>query len=951
MKRNKKFIPAILFFITTLIYPQSIIKIGNSYMLRDVVVVKFRPTAASGAYTNALNKRTKSALNKLGVYSIRPRFKISSNPTAEELALSQISILKFSAPINPLLLSAKIASLPQVEWAEPYYLQQIQYVPSDTYLNKEWYLKKIKAINAWDVNKGDSKIIIGIVDTGVDWKHPDLADNIWTNKNETPGNNTDDDNNGYVDDVHGWDFGGSNGTPDNDPMEDKPDHGTNVAGIASAVTDNGYGVASIGFNSTIMPVKASRNDVRDQNGNALIYYGYDGIKYAVDNGAKIINCSWGGYDYSNAAQQVIDYAVKKGALIVGAAGNENFQGVIYPAHYFGALAVGATDSNDYKAYFSNFGEYIDVMAPGVSIFNTWQPNTFATLSGTSMASPLTAGLAALVANQFPNYSPLQIAEQIRVNCDNIDATNPSKKYLLGSGRINAYKALTNTSSKSLRIFSYSFDELTNPDGIFDPGDRVKISITFVNYLNPLTSPQITLLSKTPYANVTQGSFSAGAIGTNVKFNNNSSPFEFTIAKNVPSDYTLKFLLKYSDGNYNDFEWLTLNVNPSYRNQNANDIKLTVTSKGTLGFNDYPSNLQGEGFEYQNGPNLLFEGALLYGTSEKTINDCARDATGDAQDDDFNTLVPFKFNSSNKVAQQEGFTSFDDSKAGANSLGIKTNLFTYSFTDSSNNNYVILKYVFQNKSDSIISNFHAGLFLDWDMDEQDYADNIAAYDSAGNFGYAYNSDYSPVSTLVACALLTKGNYNFYPIVNAGTDGGINIYDGFDDSEKWLALTNGIKKKSAGPEDISFVAGAGNFTILPDSTLTVAFALAAANSMTALRNAVSNAKAKYNQILITAVKEKTIVPDKFNLSQNYPNPFNPTTTIEYSLPASFEAAGVKRIQLKIYDLLGREVATLVNKNYKPGNYRVGFNASNLTSGIYFYRLTAGKFSITKKMLLLR
>ena len=954
MRTVKNILFLVLFCLTAVLYSQNVVKVGKSYMLNDRIVVKFRSgeVYAAGS-TSILAPSVKSFLNKYGIYSIKPRFKLTPKPNTAENSLAQIYTLKFSSPINPIFLARKISQLRGVEWAEPYYLQQIQYVPSDTYFNKEWYLKKIKATDAWDVNKGNSKIIIGIVDTGVDWKHPDLADNIWTNKGEIPGNNIDDDNNGYVDDIHGWDFGGLSGTPDNDPKEDKPDHGTNVAGIASAVTDNGYGVASIGFNSTIMPVKAARNDVRDQNGNALIYYGYDGIKYAADNGAKIINCSWGGYSYSNAAQQIIDYAVSKGALVVGAAGNENFQGVIYPANYAGALSVGATDSNDYRAYFSNFGEDLDVMAPGVSIFNTWQPSTFATLSGTSMASPLTAGLAALVANQFPNYTPLQIAEQIRVNCDNIDTANPTKKYLLGAGRINAYKALTNTGSKSLRILDYSFNEASNPNGIFDPGEKVELKINFKNYLNPLTSPQITLLSKTPYSTVQQGSFSTGPVATLGEFNNYSAPFKFTIAQNVPSDYDLKFLLKYSDGGYNDFQWVTLNVNPSYRNQNANDIHLTITSKGNIGFNDYPDNTQGEGFEYQGGPNLLFEGALIYGISSKTIVDCARDNTGDAEDNDFNPLVPFRLKSPGAVAQQEGFTSFDDSKAGAKALGIKTNLFTYSFTDNANNNYVILKYVFQNKSDSVISNFRVGLFLDWDMEEQDYADNIAAYDSAGNFGYAYNSDLNPVSTLVACALISKGNYSFYPIVNAGTDGDINIYDGFDDGEKWATLTNGTKKKKAGPEDISFVAGAGTFTILSDSTLTVAFALAAANSLTDLRLTVANAKSKYNQSLITSVKEKISEKINFNLSQNYPNPFNPTTTIEYSVPTGAELQHIETfpVTLKIYDVLGREVQTLVNQWQKPGNYSVKFSASDLPSGIYFYKITAGKFSATKKMILLR
>jgi len=295
---------AIFFLLSNQIFAQTnIIKIGKDYAFSDRIVVKLNITG------NTLNKSNlmipANILNKfqkLGITEITKRFNKLRYSDNSAVQLNKIVIMKYSSPINPLYMASKISHISNVQWAEPYYLGQILFFPNDPLYNKQYALKKISAGEAWNITKGDSTIIIAIVDTGVDWKHPDLRANIWTNPGEIPNNGIDDDHNGYIDDVHGWDFGGLNGTPDNNPMEDRPDHGTHVAGIASAVTNNNIGVASIGFNSTIMPVKVSQDNIRAKNGEPLIVYPLKGITYAVDNGAKIINCSWGSYSYSNAEQ-------------------------------------------------------------------------------------------------------------------------------------------------------------------------------------------------------------------------------------------------------------------------------------------------------------------------------------------------------------------------------------------------------------------------------------------------------------------------------------------------------------------------------------------------------------------------------------------------------------------------------------------------------------------------
>ncbi len=196
------------------------------------------------------------------------------------------------------------------------------------------------------------------------------------------------------------------------------------------------------------------------------------------------------------------------------------------------------------------------------------------------------------------------------------------------------------------------------------------------------------------------------------------------------------------------------------------------------------------------------------------------------------------------------------------------------------------------------------------------------------------------------MLSGTNYGFYAIKNDGGDGGFQIYDGFDDAEKWQAISSGIGKATAGPGDVSNVTSAGPFTINPGDSVKVAFAILAADDKSMLDAAVNQARIKYQEIIVLDVKDNNSLPTEFSLQQNYPNPFNPSTTIEYVIPN-----GVRNlVTLKVYDLLGNEVTTLVNEEKSAGTYQVVFDASALTSGIYFYKLQASSFSQSRKMILL-
>lgn len=337
----------------------------------------------------------------------------------------------------------QLNSNPGVEFAEPNYVLDLAdiFIPNDPdYTNwQKYYLERLELPAAWTLSTGDPSTVIAIVDTGIDMNHPDLAGAVWLNPDEIPGNGSDDDHNGFVDDVWGWDFASSN----NNPADDHG-HGTHVAGIVAARTNNGKGIAGIagGNNGAggarVMAVKVFRAGIGSYA--TLI----QGIIYAVNNGARIINLSLGAYAYSRAEEAAVNYAWERGAVLVGAAGNgnRNYIGtnyLFYPAAHPAVVGVSATDQYDHRASFSNYGAFISVAAPGVSIYSTLPKNNYGWKSGTSMSTPHVSGLAALVWARNPRLTNAQVRKIIEDSAD--DLGDPGWDPSYGFGRINARKAL------------------------------------------------------------------------------------------------------------------------------------------------------------------------------------------------------------------------------------------------------------------------------------------------------------------------------------------------------------------------------------------------------------------------------------------------------------------------------------------------------------------------------
>jgi len=322
---------------------------------------------------------------------------------------------------------------PCIAYAQPNYIYRLCLIPNDQWFSwKQWNLHDtddhdIDGPEAWDIEIGNPSTIIAVIDSGVDYTHSDLANNIWINIDEIQGNGIDDDGNGYIDDIRGWDFAYNN----NDPI-DILGHGTHCSGIASAVTNNTIGIAGVCWNCKIMALKGFNNQGQGYDDNLA-----NAIYYAVNNGVDVISMSWGGLGFSQLLKDALDYAYAQGVVLVAAAGNLNsYCDMFYPAWDDKVIAVAATDSDDEKADFSSWGPWVDVAAPGVGVFSTLPNQQYDYMDGTSMACPHVAGLAGLLLSKNPNLTPDMVRTIICNSADNID----SYRYI-GSGRINAYKAL------------------------------------------------------------------------------------------------------------------------------------------------------------------------------------------------------------------------------------------------------------------------------------------------------------------------------------------------------------------------------------------------------------------------------------------------------------------------------------------------------------------------------
>jgi len=416
--------------------------------------------------------RARRALNKFSTRTKRaPRDAVTPD-------LTQVYVLALPDDVDIDAAVQEFAADPHVEYAQANDLMEVQQAPDDPYYSRHgswgqayddlWGLKLIHAEQAWAVTKGEG-VVVAVIDTGVDYTHPDLAANMWSNSGEIPGNGVDDDGNGYVDDIHGWDFVTfDDGVQDSDPMDDHY-HGTHVAGTIAAVGNNGVGVIGVAPAARIMAVKGLNGSGSGASADLAA-----GIRYAADNGADVLNNSWGGGgSASPVLRDALQYAASLGCVIVVSAGNSALDATLQsPANDPHVITVAASDPSDQAAWFSNFGPKIDVAAPGFDVLSTRAtmispfrctnqpaPNgvpdpNYCRLSGTSMASPHVSGVAALVLGAHPDWSAEQVRQALRRGAA-FSSTDLNSLFTheFGYGRVDAAGAVQVAQVPALRLLA------------------------------------------------------------------------------------------------------------------------------------------------------------------------------------------------------------------------------------------------------------------------------------------------------------------------------------------------------------------------------------------------------------------------------------------------------------------------------------------------------------------
>ncbi len=774
-----------------------------------------------------------------------------------------------------------------------------QVYPDDFNNYTMWGLNQMDLPDAWDIVTGDTSVVITTIDTGCEIFHEDLAANIHVNPDEDINGNgvfdttsvddggdldgIDNDNNGFVDDVAGWDFvsidredveqiygvpeGEEYSPRDNKVWHDIHGHGTHVAGTSASVTDNDIGVPSASWNVRSMPLRAGYSILI--GGSTLYGVGYPvdfsaAIQYAADNGARIISISFGGGGSLQAYQNAINYARNLGTLTLAAAGNEGSSAQSYPAAYNNVIAVAATSPGDVVANFSNYGTWVDLAAPGTSIWSTISNNlyhnyNYVAWDGTSMACPNAAGVAGLILSLDPEMSVDRLEELLLIGCDNIDSFNPGYANMLGAGRVNAYNSLVLAQSPHLTITDMQMSD-PNDNGRIDPGETIDVVITVAcdaDWENATDVAALMTLDDDNIDIVTAG-VNLGDLAAGETTDNSGTPFQFT----VPADWETGRMVEMG---------ITLTAQPGdFVLQETWSILIGVPGVILVdddGGADFDSYLQSDLNELE----IIFQ----------TVS--AAEATPDIT----------AFDGCNKVIWLTGDVdqplSESDQQLIQGMLAAGKRVFLFG----------------QNIDEQLTGTdfYHDVLKAESDADATTQQALTASDGAAG-----------PVITGSQLALLGAG------------DGAGNSTD-----------PDAIIPQGGAVAAYNYVSGGGigalYFETETYKLMYCAFAVEAITGAGPTIRRVELLEAALNWFdapVGVAPEFGTSLPTEFAVQSAWPNPFNPTVSLSVALPS----AG--NIQVEVVDVLGRQVATWTEHRMQAGYRTITWNGAEAASGVYFIRL---------------
>ncbi len=962
--------------------------------LPHTVIVKLREGVAfrsSGALTAVPG--VDACLQALGPCRIEPLHRqsgLSKRLSAAEQNVARLLIITYEADRDPRAVAADIARDASVAYAQPSYIYPFHHTPNDPLLAQQSVINLFKLTQAWDITTGDSTVAIGDVDSGCDWTHPDLNPNIYINKGEwgvageLSNNGIDDDHDGEIDDWHGWDFVGSgtdtNPIPDNNPMDGTLGHGTMTAGCASAATNNGMGVAGVGYRTKILPVKAASNT------GTGISYGYQGIMYAADMGCRVINTSWGGSGpFDQAMQDAIDYAFAKGALIVASSGNmavDNDDNPFYPSSLNHVLNVGATETNGQAANWAVYGTSVGVYALGSNILTTAVGGGYTTpsqIQGTSFSSPYTAGVAALLFGMHPNWNPDQVAAQIRVSSDAINTPRAPKMY----GRVNAFRAVstnqTLTDIPGVRLVSFAAS-IPGSTMFTRGGQTAQVTMILENELAP-TSAAATATVEFDDANLSSSTtdIPLGALNT---FGRKTVTFPVTLTQNPSiSEGWLPVRLKITDGTYLDYVVGRVAV---YLNDNWHLSAVfgvpSITSIGALDGNvvwavahvsnplqDYCIRTSNGGTNWVNAtPSTYFGGTGLYCVAPVSATTALAGSgpTNGAAEVWRTTNAGFSW-SRTSVSAITGFVDAIHMFDAQNGILIG---------DPVGGKWGIAK-----TADGGVSWSAVTPQLSAPGTEAGWNNSADFVGDVGWFGTNNNKLYKTTdrgATWTACPLPGKHSVNvsfsdanvglakFSAVTNQGGSEGLAVTT--DGGTTWtpvtsLAIVSGAEAIMERNGSRMWVVQGGNSYMSAD--------LGQTWSLNAVPSSFSNVACleRYRgnnftdlyagglYIFKMHIDTQSLSADPIGsprlaaLGQNYPNPAGGNGAAATTIP--FTIGAQSRVRIALADQLGREVMTLVDAELAPGSHSVSFGTTGLPTGAYHVVMRAGGDVFQRSMIILR
>ncbi|MFQ3598596.1 MAG: S8 family serine peptidase, partial [Chloroherpetonaceae bacterium] len=887
-----------------------------------------------------------------------------NRPESKSLeSLSRIYMLTFPEHLDESLIASRLRKFDLFEWVEPKYIRTAHLVPNDpligTAFSSQNYLDYHRLFQAWDISQGNPDVIIAIIDSGVDYLHPDLANKMWRNTGEIPDNNLDDDGNGFIDDVIGWDFwqSGSIANPvqDNDPRGEFFVHGTHVAGIATAETNNGVGMAGIGYNCRYMNLKAGGTQAQPN----AIGFGFEAMLYAVANGASVVNCSWGASGFSSFENEVVNFATAQGVVVIASAGNNGGTNAetdpIYPASYQNVLSVGSVNHFggliNQRSSFSSYGRTLDVLTAGNGVLSTVFEGEYGLLTGTSMSAPIAAGVAGLLKAHRPNWSAARIRSQLRATAEPIDAFNPANANFLGKGRLNAFQALTRT-TPGLEVVQYDYESVTQ-----------SLAVTVVNHNAPTSnSVSFELQSLNGGVSITNPFQSSQRLNTN-----DTVRLTFRVAIRTPDPAPRLLRLSFSDAatGYNDFSVFHIS-NSSWKFLSSVSTRarsMSLTSDGAI----WIVGESGSVFRSTNG-GVSFERCLaptVQNLDAVSAVDSLTAIVGEGESASSGAIAARLFKT-NDGGNSWSLVYQGDLGAWWNGI-VMTNRDTgYAVSDAPQNRsrFLVVKTTdggntWTELPNAPLTNGDFG----WTR-SIDFVNTLVGFFGGGSNGNVYSTTDGGASWQIESTgggyvggiffrdeengirvssnppylqKFSEGTWRDVPSINAPLETATGIRN---TNRLWVAGNQSVWNSTDGGrtfrEEFAPIEGKDKLIQL----------LARREGRNARAFALTEGGQIFQQLTeLESGKPVSSEPQVLELSQNYPNPFNPITTIEYRVLE----AGV--VSLKVYDVLGREVATLVNRFQEPEAYRVDFNAGGLASGVYFYRLQIGRTSATKKMIVVR